>query len=54
MNLAEVASWQGAVIVALILTNAATLLVAAVAVSLLRAAGPRVPDWAKRLLERLG
>ena len=48
MTLTEIASWQATIIVALILTNAATLAIAMVAVSLLRQAG--LPIWATQLL----
>ena len=48
MTLTEIASWQATIIVALILTNAATLAIAMVAVSLLRQAG--LPTWATQLL----
>jgi hypothetical protein len=48
MTLTEIASWQATIIVALILTNAATLAIAMVSVSLLRQAG--LPTWATQLL----
>jgi hypothetical protein len=53
MTMAEVVSWQGAVIVALVLTNAASVAVALVAVSIIRLGASDLPAGLAKLLDRI-
>jgi hypothetical protein len=54
MTLAEIARWQEAAIVALILTNALSLLIAAVAISIVRLGMADLPPAVARLIDRIG
>lgn len=53
MTMAQIAGWQQAVIVALVLTNAASLAVALIAVSIIRHGAFDLPIGVAKLVDRI-